>query len=48
MVSGNVPLVNLVLCQIKSLIITLVDSILSLYTEGEVFHEIILSSRKLK
>jgi hypothetical protein len=46
--SGNVPLVNSVLCQIESLIITLVDSILSLHIEGEVFDEIILSSRKLK
>jgi hypothetical protein len=30
------------------LIIAVVDSILSLYTEGEVFHEIVLSSRKPK
>jgi hypothetical protein len=29
-----------------SLIIILVDSILSLNTEGEAFHEIVLSSRK--
>jgi hypothetical protein len=42
------PLIKQALCQIESLIITVVDSILSLYTEGEVFHEIILSSRKLK
>jgi len=42
------PLVNAVLCQVESLIIIVVDSILSLYTQGEVFHEIIVSSRKPK
>jgi MFS family permease len=33
---------------VEPLIIAVVDSILSLHTEGEVFHEIILSSRKPK
>gem|GEM_PF-2778205 len=37
---------GLTLCQSQSLIIIVIDSILALYTQGEVFHEIILPSRK--